>query len=60
MQTRLAAHGLLDIADKLDAGTRLELDDGVRLFACPDLLALGWLRVDMLRADDASALDREK
>ena len=43
MRTRLAAHGLLDIADKLDAGTRLELDDGVRLFACPDLLALGWL-----------------
>ena len=43
MQTRLAAHGLLDIADKLDTGTRLELDDGARLFACPDLLALGWL-----------------
>ena len=43
MRTRLAAHGLLDIVDKLDAGTRLELDDGVRLFACPDLLALGWL-----------------
>ena len=30
-------------ADKLDTGTRLELDDGLRLFACPDLLALGWL-----------------
>ena len=22
---------------------RLELEDGVRLFACPDVLALGWL-----------------
>ena len=35
--------GLLDIADKLDAGVRLELDDGVRLFDAPDLLAVGWL-----------------
>ena len=35
--------GLLDIADKLDAGVRLTLDDGVRLFECPDLLAVGWL-----------------
>jgi len=43
MHKRLAAHGLLDIADKLDAGTRLELEDGVRLFACRDLLVLGWL-----------------
>ena len=40
---RLAAAGLLDLADKLDAGVRLSFDDGLRLFACPDLLALGWL-----------------
>jgi len=43
MQERLAALGLGRIADKLDAGKRLSLEDGVRLFECPDLLALGWL-----------------
>jgi aminodeoxyfutalosine synthase len=35
--------GLGDIADRLDAGERLSFDDGGRLFACPDTLALGWL-----------------
>ena len=40
---RLNAAGLGGIADKLDAGERLTFDDGVRLFDCPDLLALGWL-----------------
>jgi aminodeoxyfutalosine synthase len=39
----LDALGLADIAGKLDAGVRLSFDDGVRLFRCPDLLALGWL-----------------
>jgi aminodeoxyfutalosine synthase len=43
MQQRLAALGLGGLADKLDAGERLTFDDGVRLFDCPDLLALGWL-----------------
>ncbi len=43
MYGRLAAGGLRDVADKVDAGVRLELDDGVRLFECPDLLAIGWL-----------------
>ena len=43
MRSRLAAARLLDIADKLDAGVRLTIDDGVRLFNCPDLLAVGWL-----------------
>lgn len=43
MYKRLAAAGLRDIADKLDAGTRLNLGDGVRLFSAPDTLALGWL-----------------
>jgi aminodeoxyfutalosine synthase len=43
MLSRLKDLRLSDIADKLDAGERLSLDDGVRLFACPDLLALGWL-----------------
>ncbi len=43
MRRRLAAAELLDIADKLDAGARLSLEDGVRLLECPDLLAVGWL-----------------
>ncbi len=43
MLSRLAASHLLDIADKLDAGDRLTPDDGLRLFACDDLLAVGWL-----------------
>ena len=37
------AAGLTDIADKLDAGVRLEMADGIRLFDSPDLLAVGWL-----------------
>jgi len=40
---RLKAAALTDIAAKLDAGLRLGLDDGIRLFDCPDLLAVGWL-----------------
>jgi aminodeoxyfutalosine synthase len=36
-------NGLIDIAEKLDAGLRLSLDDGLRLFEHPDLLALGRL-----------------
>jgi aminodeoxyfutalosine synthase len=43
VRKRLATLRLADIADKLDAGVRLSFDDGVRLFACPDLLTLGWL-----------------
>src|SRR5438874_2034210 len=43
MQSRIDALGLDDIAEKLDAAERLSLEDGVRLFECPDLLALGWL-----------------
>src|SRR6187399_2999728 len=40
---RLEAAGLTDISDKLTAGERLTLADGVRLFEAPDLLAVGWL-----------------
>ena len=40
---RLSAAGIDDIAQNLEAGTRLSLEEGVRLFECPDLLALGWL-----------------
>jgi aminodeoxyfutalosine synthase len=43
MRARLAAAGLADIDDKLRAGERLTLADGVRLFESPDLLAVGWL-----------------
>ena len=43
MRARLAVAHLTDIADKLDAGVRLTLEEGVRLFECPDLLAVGWL-----------------
>src|SRR6186713_2510550 len=43
MRTRLASLGLDDLTQKLDAGTRLSFEDGVRLFHCPDTLALGWL-----------------
>src|ERR671919_480545 len=43
MKPRLAEAGLLEIDDKLQAGERLTLDDGVRLFESPDLLAVGWL-----------------
>src|SRR4051794_16164252 len=41
--SRIAAAGLSDIDEKLSAGVRLELADGVRLFEAPDLLAVGWL-----------------
>ena len=40
---RLVRGGLADIAEKVEAGERLTLEDGVRLFDCPDLLAVGWL-----------------
>jgi aminodeoxyfutalosine synthase len=43
MRARLAAAGLTDIADTLDAGQRLSPADGVRLFETGDLLAVGWL-----------------
>ena len=43
MLSRLTAADLLDIADRVDAGLRLTAEDGERLFACRDLLAIGWL-----------------
>jgi aminodeoxyfutalosine synthase len=39
----LAALGLAGIAAKLDARERLNFEDGVTLFNCPDLHAVGWL-----------------
>lgn len=43
MHARIHAAGLSDIAEKLEAGVRLDFDDGVRLFDAPDLLAVGML-----------------
>jgi aminodeoxyfutalosine synthase len=43
LRRRFCAAGLEDIVSRLDAGIRLSPDDGVRLFECSDLLALGWL-----------------
>jgi aminodeoxyfutalosine synthase len=40
---RIAAAGLTDIAARTAAGERLSFEDGVRLFECPDLLAVGHL-----------------
>jgi len=43
MHSRLAAAGLSDIADKVEAKERLTFEDGVALFNSTDLLALGWV-----------------
>src|SRR5258706_7769753 len=42
LPSRIASTGLSDIDEKLAAGVRLDLADGVRLFEA-DLLAVGWL-----------------
>src|SRR4051812_18663985 len=43
MSARLRSSALSNIAQKLDAGERLTLEDGVQLFDCSDLLAVGYL-----------------
>jgi aminodeoxyfutalosine synthase len=43
MLARLHTLGLGDVTARLDAGERLTLEDGVALFECADLHALGWL-----------------
>jgi aminodeoxyfutalosine synthase len=43
VRARLKAAGLLTIEQKLDEGQRLTFDEGVALFECQDLLAVGWL-----------------
>ena len=40
---RLSAAGVADIADKVDEGQRLSLEDGIRLFECPDHFAIAFL-----------------
>jgi aminodeoxyfutalosine synthase len=43
VRTRIESVGLADIDDRLGAGERLDAADGLRLFECPDLLAVGSL-----------------
>ena len=43
IEARIRKAGIADIAEKAAAGERLSLEDGVRLFECPDLLAVGHL-----------------
>jgi dehypoxanthine futalosine cyclase/putative menaquinone biosynthesis radical SAM enzyme len=40
---RFAQLGIADIAAKVEAGERLSLDDGRKLYACPDVTAVGAL-----------------
>jgi aminodeoxyfutalosine synthase len=40
---RLSAAGVADIADKVDGGQRLSLEDGIRLFESPDHFAIAFL-----------------
>jgi len=42
-EKRFDALGILDIARKVEAGERLSLEDGRRLYACPDVTAVGAL-----------------
>ncbi len=43
MDSMIKQAGLGDILDKINSSERLSLDDGRRLYECPDLLAVGWL-----------------
>ena len=43
MNPHISAVGLHDIDEKLQAGERLDFDEGVRLFQSRDLLGVGWL-----------------
>jgi len=43
VRTRIRAAGLDGIDDKLQRRQRLTFEEGVELFRCPDLLAVGWL-----------------
>jgi aminodeoxyfutalosine synthase len=43
LEQQLERAGLTDVHAKVVAGQRLSADDGMRLYACPDLAALGYL-----------------
>jgi aminodeoxyfutalosine synthase len=42
-EARVERAGLGDIREKTEAGESLSFEDGVRLFACDDVFAIGWL-----------------
>src|SRR5258708_8959962 len=42
-ELKITDQGLKPIAEKVLAGERLSIDDGIRLYRSPDLLAVGWL-----------------
>jgi aminodeoxyfutalosine synthase len=41
--SRYEKAGIADVARKLETGERLQVEDGVRLFECPDIHAVGFL-----------------
>jgi aminodeoxyfutalosine synthase len=43
MDSLILDAGLGDILEKIDSGERISVADGIRLFQCPDLLAVGYL-----------------
>lgn len=43
MKKSIEAAGLGDLLEKVSAGERLSFDDGLRLYRCPDILAVGQL-----------------
>ena len=43
MDSLIQDAGLVDILEKIDSGERISVADGIRLFQCPDLLAVGYL-----------------
>ena len=43
IEASLRSAGLLSVWHKLLAGERLDLSDGIQLFACPDVALLGWM-----------------
>ena len=43
MKSRIRAAGLAEIDERLQDGERLTCADGIHLFECRDLLAVGWL-----------------
>jgi aminodeoxyfutalosine synthase len=43
MDSLIQDAGLGDILEKIDSGERISVADGIRLFQCPDLLAVGYL-----------------
>ena len=43
LRTAIERAGMLDLAERVEAGERLGFDDGVRLYDCPDIQVVGYL-----------------